>query len=179
MEVNEKLLRYRPKNLWVRLASLFSRTRLLSQQKEPRKAVKVQKKPIRFYYYSYPGEYDRLKTIPPLGSFVGVLMIISNESWLQILIGLLLIVAGLAFVANEIWGKTNTKKKGSFVLSPESLSLPGKGEFLWVNISDIAFKERFGSLKVLLVQLSNGTVVEHRVKSYNTSSNKRATGYKT
>ncbi|MEM7572528.1 MAG: hypothetical protein AAF433_06490 [Bacteroidota bacterium] len=174
----QKLRSYRPRKMWVRLVSLFTYTLLLSEQEVSIKPLKVQQREVKIYFAitssSWPvwsGIETFFETLFLL--LMGVSAPLIYQSLFGWFVGILFLVIGVLLVLNFILGKGTLKEGGSMVFDQESLQLPGTGEFMWENIVEIVFKERSGKLKALFVQLSNGTIVEHRVKVYNKSSNGR------
>ena len=179
MEASETLLHYRPKRLWVRLASFFTTNHLLSKQVIATKAARVQRGVDHFYFKTVFAESLPQKRgftnifLALIGLVVVVAELVTYASLVELVWWLLVLLVIIIILWLNVKMLRNPADEGSFSLSQESLHLTGTGEFMWSSIAEILFKERAGKLRVLFIQLSNGTIVEHRVKPYNNCTSSR------
>ena len=172
----QRLRAYRPKRWWTWLASILGRTTLLSDNTLQPKSWEVREEAVLIFFDPKQAKYRKAVeegtyTIALTFWFTGAIALTNADSNFEYFGGSIILVTGILIFGRAIFqvGK-QPESKPSIVLSLESLQLPGTGEFMWANITNIAFKERNRRIKVLLIQLSNGTIVEHQVRAYNSDS---------
>ena len=94
-------------------------------------------------------------------------IIFSSAFWmLGTIWGLLIFMVG-GFMVLIWWGMRPGKKelKPAIVVTKEGVKLWPTGEFLWGNVAEICFKKYKPNANYLLIQLRNGTIVEHQLNA--------------
>ncbi|MEM7572527.1 MAG: hypothetical protein AAF433_06485 [Bacteroidota bacterium] len=176
-EEQQQLLNYRPRSFWVRLASAWTTTYLLSKRKRRTAAVGELDDTINFFFEKRASKGDFKSTSDEILSFLALIgLLVAGfyytffyENRKEFVLGFLGFAISVFILGAKVASGRTVLSSYRFCLTKESLVLPGTGEFLWQHIAEIAIKERFGKMRVLLMLLSDGTIVEHEVKRFNSS----------
>ena len=157
------------------MATQSTTTFLLSDLSADDQEIQLPRNNVKFFYEVAKDEIENNNSfgsiiVLPIVFGVGLWLAIANNSLFEYAVGWIFMAAALCFGVLYMMGQFKPGGKSSFNLSRESLQLPKTGEFMWENISDIAFKAKYGKLQALFIQLSNGTIVEHEVGPYNQGS---------